>query len=125
MMTPQAAASRWPKLVLPVALSLTLLACSSQEDREAKLIMSQIKNGCTQTGAPKAMCQCVVEEPRLIRSAKLLASNPSDEERRLTFVSQVHAQTIHCAESVLGIKPTNRELPPEAQRLFDQLVPRQ
>ena len=110
--------------VIALLLCCSLLACSSKEDREAKLILHEIKTGCVNTGAPKEMCDCVVESPNLVRSAKLLAANKNDEERRLTFVSQVNTYTVSCAETVLGDKP-RMELTPEAQSLMDQVIPRE
>lgn len=108
-------------LLLALGLALSLTACSSKEEKGAKLLLKEILSGCMQSGAPKQVCTCLVEEPDLVESAKLVMINPNDDERRITFMSQAEMFTRACVESELGI-PANRPLSQQDREAFDRML---
>ena len=92
-----------PRLALMLAISISLVACSSKEEKAAKLLLEEMLSGCMQTGTPKSVCKCLVEDPVLVKSAELMIANPQDDERQITFKSQAEMFTRACVKSELGI----------------------
>ena len=110
-------------LALLLAVSFGLFACSSKEEREAKLALKEMTQGCVSSGTPEAVCTCAFEDESMIKSAIRLSENKSDREMRATFTSKLHAKMAHCVEEELGINPNTADTEDQL-KLMEQLIPR-